>query len=265
MEQHTCETSGCEDTFRPCSRCGATKPLTGFYRDDRRRHGHAYECKECNNTRRSWPHRCQDEGCDRRVRPCTKCGEMKTFTEYHKVTRNQSGHSSRCKVCVLDQKKVYGEKNREKLAARNKAWYEANKGHVADWSRSYYADNRETIRERDKERHAKKWAADPEYRARFHAAEIRRRRLLASAKQERYTREEICARDGWVCGICADPIDPLIRWPNGGSASIDHIMPVSLGGDDTKVNVRASHLACNLARGNRVDNHDQPRKGSSNG
>lgn len=32
---------------KPCGRCGETKPLSEFYRDAKRKDGHAYACKPC--------------------------------------------------------------------------------------------------------------------------------------------------------------------------------------------------------------------------
>lgn len=71
---------------------------------------------------------------------------------------------------------------------------------------------------------------------------------------EEYGRVEIFERDGWVCGICGGKINPKREHPHPKSASIDHIIPQSLGGPDTRVNVQAAHLRCNLSKGNRAAN-----------
>jgi hypothetical protein len=47
---------------------------------------------------------------------------------------------------------------------------------------------------------------------------------------ERFTRIEIGERDGWIWGICDEPIDKTLRFPNQQSPSLDHIKPLSLGG-----------------------------------
>ena len=44
-------------------------------------------------------------------------------------------------------------------------------------------------------------------------------------------------------------VNPKYKYPDQRSASIDHIVPLSLGGDDTAFNKRAAHLGCNMARG----------------
>jgi 5-methylcytosine-specific restriction endonuclease McrA len=41
--------------------------------------------------------------------------------------------------------------------------------------------------------------------------------------------------------------------PHPKAPTIDHIIPLSAGGDDTKANVRLAHFLCNSRRGNRGD------------
>lgn len=67
--------------------------------------------------------------------------------------------------------------------------------------------------------------------------------------------DEILERDGWRCqipGCKRRPIRRDVSYPHPRSKSIDHIIPLSLGGDDTAVNKRAAHLGCNIARSNRA-------------
>ena len=64
-------------------------------------------------------------------------------------------------------------------------------------------------------------------------------------------RREVYERDGWVCGLCALPIDRELSWPHKWSASLDHIVPQShmLIPDHSALNLRAVHLQCNSMRG----------------
>ncbi|MGW0626438.1 HNH endonuclease [Streptomyces sp. NPDC002758] len=62
---------------------------------------------------------------------------------------------------------------------------------------------------------------------------------------------EIAERDGWRCHLCGDPVDPELSWPDPLSPSLDHVVPLSLGGPHTPENVRLAHLSCNSAKGNR--------------
>lgn len=81
----------------------------------------------------------------------------------------------------------------------------------------------------------------------------RRRARLADAASEPYTTVEIADRDGGRCGVCRRKVRLDLEWPHPRSASVDHIVPLSRGGDDTKSNVRLAHLRCNISQGNRVE------------
>lgn len=74
-----------------------------------------------------------------------------------------------------------------------------------------------------------------------------------AATGEPFTSIEIFERDGWHCGICDEPVDRELRYPDPMSASLDHIVPLSKGGGHTRENVRCSHLGCNVRRGNRIE------------
>lgn len=60
---------------------------------------------------------------------------------------------------------------------------------------------------------------------------------------EKFTREAVFERDGWVCGICGDPVSPTATGPM--KVSLDHIIPMSKGGGHTWDNVQCAHLRCN--------------------
>lgn len=92
------------------------------------------------------------------------------------------------------------------------------------------------------------------------AAVTRAKRLRRAETWDGIADEEILERDGWRCqipGCRRRPIRRDVSYPHSRSKSIDHIIPLSLGGDDTAVNKRAAHLGCNLARGNQMTGTEQ--------
>lgn len=62
---------------------------------------------------------------------------------------------------------------------------------------------------------------------------------------------EIAERDGYRCALCRRKVNMLLTAPHLMMASIDHVIPLSVGGDDTKVNVQLAHWLCNTRKGNR--------------
>jgi hypothetical protein len=77
------------------------------------------------------------------------------------------------------------------------------------------------------------------------------------------TDEEIIERDGWRCRMPSCSFRSRViprdaRYGDPRYRTADHIVPLSLGGDDTAVNKRAAHSRCNTARSNRMDAEQLP-------
>ena len=58
---------------------------------------------------------------------------------------------------------------------------------------------------------------------------------------------------GTDCGICSNPIDMGLKYPNPMSRAVDHIFPKSLGGTEDMDNLQLAHLSCNIRKSNRLD------------
>jgi len=57
------------------------------------------------------------------------------------------------------------------------------------------------------------------------------------------------------CAKCGKPLYPDLKWPHRWSTSIDHIIPLHLGGEPLDpANVQATHLTCNVREGNHIRN-----------
>lgn len=56
-----------------------------------------------------------------------------------------------------------------------------------------------------------------------------------------------------VCGICGQPVDKSLPYPDPMSATVDHIIPINRGGHPADLaNLQLSHLRCNRAKSDRV-------------
>jgi hypothetical protein len=87
---------------------------------------------------------------------------------------------------------------------------------------------------------------------RFKVAAHRRRSLLLSAFVEDVSLDYIGNRDKWICHLCNEKIDKNLSGRNPLMPSLDHILPLSKGGEHSNKNVRISHLRCNLKKNNKV-------------
>lgn len=64
--------------------------------------------------------------------------------------------------------------------------------------------------------------------------------------------QQVYDRDGWICGLCSLPVDKKLKKPDVMRVSLDHIIPLSRGGDHLWDNVQCSHLLCNMRKHNRM-------------
>lgn len=77
----------------------------------------------------------------------------------------------------------------------------------------------------------------------------RRRARERRALTEPYTLAEIAKRDKFRCGICHGRVAMTKTVPHLKAPTIDHLIPISEGGDDVKANVQLAHFWCNSIRG----------------
>lgn len=70
---------------------------------------------------------------------------------------------------------------------------------------------------------------------------------------DRYTFRQVAERDKWRCKLCGKPVKRGRDTPwDPEGASIDHRVPVSLGGEDSFANVQLAHFGCNTMKRDRV-------------
>lgn len=79
----------------------------------------------------------------------------------------------------------------------------------------------------------------------------RRRAAKRGGASEPYTLAEIAERDRSRCALCGGRVAMKQVVPHPKAPTIDHVVPVSEGGDDTRANVQLAHFRCNSVKGPR--------------
>jgi 5-methylcytosine-specific restriction endonuclease McrA len=105
--------------------------------------------------------------------------------------------------------------------------------HACTKVRQKEARDQQSIRDRKWTNVLEKWT---------HANNMRRARTAGS---ETFRRAEIFDRDRWICGLCGKKVNRQLKFPDSGSASLDHIVPLSEGGAHSRANTQIAHLGCN--------------------
>ena len=175
------------------------------------------------------------------MKTCTKCGEEKALSEYHKNKDGRFGLTAACNKCKAAKAKKHREENKEKLAAQKKKYRAENKEKIAEKVKKYHEANREKIaaygkkwREENKEKIAaqrKKYHKDhPERKAAWNA----KRKAIKASLPGHFTAAEfnaICEKYNNRCLCCgkkrkltADHVVP-ITWPSS-TNYISNIQPL---------------------------------------
>lgn len=81
----------------------------------------------------------------------------------------------------------------------------------------------------------------------------RHRARLRCAVVDQVDDRDIFSRDGWRCGICGEPVDAAVRWPDVNTVCLSHIVPLSKGGQHVAANLQCAHWLCSSRRGDRMD------------
>lgn len=283
--------------IKKCTKCGKLKPITEFHRDSRRNSLCKSHCRECIKKYRS-KHYFETKGpeiCnlrDRHVklfgtykidfihktRKCKTCGEIKGLSEFRKDPRYDTVYSGSCKKCELikvrDSAKRRGVclwkhgKNKQKETVeyiynciicgkefktlqKNKKLCsnkECKRKHSANKTRIRYSNNKQ--KERDRVRSYKH--SNPDKCKEWN--DIRWERI----------------HDNNVGDITRDYIDGIIKvtktCPYCGKRigdddkSIDHIIPVSKGGEHSRDNIIVCCKKCNIKKSNKYISIDLMKK-----
>ena len=154
---------------------------------------------------------------------CNRCKVEKPLDGFHKNRKKENGHSPECKTCANKRSKLRyqreGEKLRRQMAEQRKRDYE------------YRLEIERRSRAKNKERH----------RPGKNARQSIRNRILASDKFLIIQKDliRIYSSSCWKCGTL-------------NNLSLDHILPLSRGGNHSAGNIMSLCKSCNSSKGNRL-------------
>lgn len=78
-----------------------------------------------------------------------------------------------------------------------------------------------------------------------HPERHRERERLRKPARKKAKRAFIFARDAGICYLCGFSVDPR-------NFHIDHVIPVSKSGSNALDNLKVSHPACNMSKGDKI-------------
>jgi 5-methylcytosine-specific restriction endonuclease McrA len=153
--------------------------------------------------------------------------EMKVYQQVYREAHKEEAKAS---------SRAYYLDHQEEMKARNRAYRLAHLEQLKVQQRVYHLANLERL-------NAYSRAYQHSHPEKYIASEQKRRALELGVAHQPYNAEEIYQRDRGICGLCHKKVAKADR-------SIDHILPISLGGADAPHNVQLAHLRCNLSKHN---------------
>lgn len=211
----------------PCARCGTllwggTASLPAGERT----------CRPCRR-QEPRPNGCRTPGRERDPRTCAWCGE--TFTPKPAARPGQKA----CSVSCGQRLHHYAADVALRCSECDDTFFSSKR--VARGANRYCGP---VCKERGKRRLKKETG-------RLSDSSARARARKYGTKLETVEARRVFERDRWICQLCGRKINRMVSAPHPMSASLDHILPISRGGDHTYANTQLAHLRCNIAKGNR--------------
>ena len=157
------------------------------------------------------------ETCRTTLRTCRRCEQSRPITDY---ALNRGGRHGMCKSCYTEARRAFYQRGRE----RNAATWRERFGTDVPPGASWHDQDPDEVLEAPRRRRAER---------------------LRAATAEPIDREAIFDRDDWICGLCGEPV-------RRDEATLDHVVPLSLGGQHDPTNLRLAHGSCNSRRGDGV-------------
>lgn len=155
------------DAVKTCSKCGETKPLADFVKNERK-------CKPCaTDYKRKWREQNKSRIAENRIANSDRIAAQKRlyrlenkekFAEYsrryrmenlEKIKQRERMRLSEHGPEIRAKKREWHLKNSEKISDRRKKYRETNKEKINDRARKYYAQNRCDINARRRSKYAK--------------------------------------------------------------------------------------------------------------
>jgi 5-methylcytosine-specific restriction endonuclease McrA len=195
-------------------------------------------------------------------RKCSMCGHLKALTDFYTCSKKRKdgtfSRSGHCKACHLIVTNQWRKDHPEAVKAINKRVRSKRRGAHLQYMKEYHArrgpepytpeiaKRRRLARQKNRDKYLEyrqRWISNPDNRRKYNVWQANRRARERSAPGS-FSLEDwlvICAAAAWKCLRCGEE-RPL---------SIDHVVPLSMGGSNYPSNLQPLCQPCNAAKGNR--------------
>lgn len=177
------------------------------------------------------------------MKRCCYCGKVKPLSDFHIASNFRDGHRYDCKKCRVIRSEQYYETHKNQV----EEYRQKNKEHIKEYNKIYHEINREDLlayrqatKDQIKER-MRKYRQTEQGKRLAIKRRHKYRAYLRSCKINDLTREEInfILEKAKSCAICKRRFTKLKK------RTLDHIVPISEGGNNTLLNIQVVCRSCN--------------------
>lgn len=241
-----------------CSKCKEWKVIDEFYKRKASNDGYYPSCKKCKKEFSEKQYQENKEKVKERMKKNyqeNKEAINKRHKEYRKVNKEKTAermkdYGQANKGKIAEYQKKYRQTNKEKIVEFHKEYRRANKEKRSEQGKEYYLLNKENINKRHKEHFRTEQGKEVAYRGR-----LKRRSHKHKVSFAPHRRMEILERDNWKCQSCGIKVqdESKGKWNTPNKCHIDHIIPISKGGNSEPKNLRVLCRTCNLSKRDKQD------------
>ena len=232
-----------------CLRCKSQKSTVHFGKDKQRKDGLNPLCKPCNVERvREWREKNPDKKQAQSRLDYERNAELIKLrsAQWYSQHKEQAAETSKAyriknRFTILRNKRKYYEENKERHSENTRAYYEKHRVEIEVYKREWYDLHKEQIASRGK---VYRVEHKEEIRAAKSNAKHTRRARLRFAQRFFVPRDLIEDLYSQPCGYCGDYLQ--------GQMQIDHIVPISRGGNHKIGNLISACPACNMSKGSKT-------------
>jgi 5-methylcytosine-specific restriction endonuclease McrA len=217
-----------------CSKCKIKRFADEFSKDKSRDDGLYPQCKVC---RKSYRH---DHKSEINAKQNQYYKDHKYKNKLYRIkhrTREKQYYKDN-KIYILSRIKRYREEHKEQVSAYQKRYNETHKVQ----KKKYREDHKKEISE---------YRKTPNGKAVFKRSYYKRRSQKMGAGYEAFNSIEVLIRDGYKCQLCGRKTRPDYKNCNHPLyPTLDHIVPLSKGGEHSKKNTQCLCRQCNIEKNN---------------
>ena len=195
---------------------------------------------------------------------CKLCSQTLPTDCFNQSKKNKDGLVSWCRTCVRSYNKSYNLQNKQQVTEQKSKYRQANADKLRASQREYYANNKDLYAIKAKAWRSKNFESKKAYDKQYaeankdktkaaakrfalrHPERIslnrqKRRARLAKARVYKVTAKDLAAVLSAPCIYCGSP-----------SKHVDHVIPLSRGGNHSVGNLAPACQECNLAKGSKL-------------